>query len=49
MELDPEYVDVIIERWQRQTGDVAVHDGEEHSFEELKAERASARQAKETA
>ena len=49
LELDPKYVDVIVERWQRLTGDVAVHDGEESSFAELKAERASARQAKETA
>jgi len=49
VELDPKYVDVIIERWQRLTGDVAVHDSEERSFAEVKAERASAPRSKEPA
>ena len=49
LELDPKYVDVIIERWQRLTGDVAVHADEERSFAELKAERATDLQSRETA
>lgn len=39
MELDPKYCDVIIKRWQDFTGEQAVLEGTEQTFEELKAER----------
>lgn len=39
MELDPKYCDVIIKRWQEFTGEQAVLEGTEQTFEELKAER----------
>ena len=39
MELDPKYADVIIERWQNLTGGIAVLEGEERTYEELKASR----------
>ncbi len=35
LELDPKYVDVIVERWQRLTGLVAVLDGTDQTFAEL--------------
>jgi DNA modification methylase len=40
MELDPRYCDVIVERWQRFTGKSAILEGEGHTFEEIRAERA---------
>ena len=40
VELDPAYVDVIVERWQRFTGGVAVLDGEDRTFEDLRSARA---------
>jgi len=42
MELDPKYVDVIIQRWQGFTGKKAVLDGSSLSFEEIAAERLAA-------
>jgi DNA modification methylase len=39
MELDPKYVDVIVTRWQNHTGRVAVLDGEDRTFDDLKAQR----------
>ena len=41
MELDPKYADVIVERWQNLTGGVAVLDGEDRTYEDLKAARSS--------
>ncbi len=41
MELDPKYVDVIVERWQNMTGHVAVLEGEDRTYEDLKAARSS--------
>jgi DNA modification methylase len=41
LELDPKYVDVIIERWQNLTGGIAVVDGEDRTFDDLKATRSS--------
>jgi DNA modification methylase len=39
LELDPRYVDVIVERWQAETGRDAVLNGDGRSFAALKAER----------
>ena len=39
MELDPKYVDVIVQRWQDYTGKKAVLDGEDRTFEDLKSAR----------
>ena len=39
VELDPRYVDVIIERWQNLTGETAVLDGEDRSFNDMRAAR----------
>jgi DNA modification methylase len=39
MELDPKYADVIVTRWQNHTGKVAVLDGEDRTFDDLKAQR----------
>jgi DNA modification methylase len=35
LELDPKYVDVIVQRWQRFTGRQAVLDGDGRSFDEI--------------
>jgi DNA modification methylase len=35
MEIDPRYVDVAIRRWQRHTGDCAIHAATRKSFDEL--------------
>ena len=40
MELDPKYVDVIVQRWQDYTGNKAVLDGEDRTFEDLRETRA---------
>ena len=37
MELDPRYVDVAIRRWQKHTGDHAIHTETGKSFDELAA------------
>jgi DNA modification methylase len=39
MELDPKYVDVIVQRWQTLSGDKAKLDGDGRTFEEVAAER----------
>ncbi len=39
LELDPKYVDVVIERWQQFTGKKARLEADGRSFEEVKAER----------
>ncbi len=39
LELDPRYCDVIVERWQAETGREAVLDGDGRSFAAVKAER----------
>ena len=39
LELDPRYVDVAVQRWQTLTGQAAVLDGDERSFDEIAAER----------
>ena len=39
LELDPKYVDVIIERWQNLTGEVAVLEGEDRSYDDLRVAR----------
>ena len=39
MELDPKYVDVIVQRWQDYTGKKAVLDGEDRTFEDIGATR----------
>lgn len=39
IELDPAYVDVAVERWQRFTGRPALLDGDERTFDDLKAAR----------
>jgi DNA modification methylase len=36
MELDPKYVDVIVQRWQDYTGNKAVLDGEERTFDDIR-------------
>ena len=42
MEIDPVYVDVIVERWQKLTGKQAVLDGDGRTFEALRGERRGA-------
>jgi DNA modification methylase len=42
IELNPVYVDVAIQRWQDFTGEAAVLEGEDRTFDDLKAQRASA-------
>ena len=39
LEISPEYVDTIVERWQRITGTQAVLDGTDHTFDQVRAER----------
>lgn len=41
MELEPKYVDVIVTRWQDFSGKIAVLDGEERTFDDLKSARLS--------
>jgi DNA modification methylase len=43
MELDPAYTDVIVQRWQELTGEDAVLDGTDESFEAVTARREAAR------
>ena len=42
IELNPAYIDVAVERWQKFTGGQAVLEGAEKSFDELKSERVAA-------
>jgi DNA modification methylase len=39
LELDPKYVDVIVERWQNLTGEVAVLEGEDRTYDDLRVAR----------
>ena len=39
IEVDPLYVDTIIRRWQRHSGDVAIHAASGRPFIEIAAER----------
>ena len=45
IELDPKYVDVVIQRWQQLTGKKATLDGDARTFDEIAQERGGARQA----
>lgn len=40
MELGPQYCDVIVQRWQEYTGQVATLDGDGRTFQQVQAERA---------
>ena len=42
IELNPAYVDVAVERWQQFTGQQAILEGGEQTFDALKAERVAA-------
>jgi DNA modification methylase len=42
LEIDPAYCDVIIQRWQNETGEAAVLDGEDGSFTDIAALRGQA-------
>jgi hypothetical protein len=42
IELDPKYVDVVIQRWLQLTGKDAKLDGDGRTFAEIKAERMGA-------
>ena len=48
IELNPAYVDVAVERWQRFTGQVAVLEATGRCFDEVKAEREPARRLSDT-
>ena len=39
IELDPKYIDVVVERWQRLTGKQATLDGDGRTFDQIKASR----------
>jgi len=39
MELDPKYVDVVVERWQKISGRKARLDGDGRSFDEITPEQ----------
>jgi DNA modification methylase len=41
IELDPKYVDVVIQRWQQLTGKEATLDGDSRTFAEITEERHS--------
>ena len=41
LEIDPAYVDVIVRRWQDITGEVAVVDGEDRTFDDVAATRSA--------
>jgi DNA modification methylase len=38
-EIDPKYVDVIVQRWQELSGKKATHDGDGRTFDEIAQER----------
>jgi DNA modification methylase len=42
MELDPKYVDVIVERWQTLSGKKAILDGDGRTFSQISQERMGA-------
>ena len=39
IEISPQYVDVVIKRWQTLTGKPAILDGDDRTFESVAAER----------
>jgi site-specific DNA-methyltransferase (adenine-specific) len=39
LELDPKYVDVVVQRWQQLTGKQATLDGDGRTFDEVAVER----------
>jgi DNA modification methylase len=41
MEIDPRYCDVVVDRWQRFTGETAMLEGDGSAFDEAKAKRAA--------
>jgi DNA modification methylase len=45
LEIDPAYVDVIVRRWQDITGEVAVLDGEDRTFDDVAATRSASNAA----
>ena len=45
IELDPKYVDVVIQRWQQLTGKKATLDGDPRTFDEIAQERGVSREA----
>ena len=45
LEIDPAYVDVIVRRWQDITGEVAVLDGEDRTFDDVAARRSASNAA----
>jgi hypothetical protein len=45
IELDPKYVDVVIQRWQQLTGKQATLDGDGRTFDDIAQERGGSRQA----
>ena len=49
MELDPRYIDVIVIRWQDYSGNEAVLDGEDRTFEDIKGARLGADQTEKNA
>ena len=42
VELDPKYVDVVVQRWQSVTGKKATLDGDGRTFEQIQSERVEA-------
>ena len=42
LELDPKYIDVVVQRWQQLTGKQATLDGDGRTFDEVAAERRGA-------
>jgi DNA modification methylase len=42
LDIDPRYVDVIVQRWQRFAGQVAVLEADGRSFDEIAAQRSRA-------
>ena len=40
LEIDPAYCDVILQRWQEETGQPAILDGEDRTFADVAAARA---------
>ena len=43
LEIDPAYCDVIVQRWQEETGQPAILDGEDRTFADVTAARATNR------
>jgi DNA modification methylase len=39
LEIDPAYADVIVQRWQAETGEPAILDGEDRTFADIAAMR----------